>query len=95
MALRMLRDLQLAFRTRFTKEEKNMWSIGPYALFDRRGALLCHAVGCKARTKLVLAHRGLFCPPHQKALSHLRSHLAFAKQDDVLMELHYRSVGHE
>jgi hypothetical protein len=46
-----------------------------YELFNRNGALMCHAVGCRRHKKLRAVHGGLFCKKHAAKLAEIRSRI--------------------
>lgn len=51
-----------------------------YDLTNTHGAPLCHAVGCRKHTRLVISHGGRFCRKHLLELESIRGRLQAAKR---------------
>ncbi|QBZ81206.1 hypothetical protein pclt_cds_613 [Pandoravirus celtis] len=48
----------------------------PGELFNRNGARMCDALGCRRHARLVQVHRGLFCQRHAAVASRIRARIA-------------------
>lgn len=53
----------------------NRATTSKYDLFNRNGAPLCHAVGCRKHKNLYEQYRGLFCLQHLNELSEIRQRI--------------------
>jgi hypothetical protein len=62
-----------------------------YELYNKNGARICDAVGCRKHARLVHTRRGWFCPRHAAELEAIRDRLEAAKAaSDVAAEVDAR-----
>lgn len=57
-------------------------------LYNRNGAEMCHAIGCRKHKRLVEVHRGKFCAFHADKLTKIREQMKnFAKNGNIEDEM--------
>ena len=74
-----------------TKRNVNKVIMPPTDTINKRGQLLCHAMGCRKYKHLEEKFGGKFCPKHIAELQQIRNCLCKAKHSgNVVDELYYR-----
>ena len=69
-----------------------------HALYNKHGAALCHALGCRKHKQLIEGYDGLFCKVHLRQLTLIRDKIQYYKElssldeADVKAEIQYRKM---